>query len=63
MNMNRCNWKWSMLDGILNNNDTKTHRELTTILACMDKRSLDSDLIMLHLPYWTWTDVTESDSI
>ena len=28
----------------------------------MDNRSLETDFLMLHLPYWTWTDVTESDA-
>ena len=28
----------------------------------MDNRSLETVLIMSHLPYWTWTDVTESDA-
>ena len=28
----------------------------------MDNRSLETVLIMSYLPYWTWTDVTESDA-
>ena len=62
LNMNRCNWKWFNLETILNNNYTKKHCDLTIILACMDNRSLETVLIMSHLPYLTWTDVTESDA-
>ena len=29
----------------------------------MDNRSQETVFLMLNLPYWTWTDVPESDSI
>ena len=28
----------------------------------MDNRSLETVIIVYNLPYWTWTDVTESDA-
>ena len=37
---------WFNLETILNNNDTKTHHDLTLILALMDNRSQETLLIM-----------------
>ena len=40
-----------LLDPILNNNDTKTHRDLTIILACIDNRSLENCLNNVTFTY------------
>ena len=62
LNTNRGNWKWFRLETILINNKIKKHRDLTIEQARIDNTRLETILNMLHLTYFTWAEVTESDS-
>ena len=41
---------------------SKKHRDLTILSVLIDNTMLETMLKMKHLPYLTWTEVTESDS-
>ena len=41
---------------------SKKHRDFTISWAWIDNTRLETMLKMNHLPYLTWTEVTESDS-
>ena len=41
---------------------SKKHRDLTILKAWIDNTRLETMLKLKHLPYLTWTEVTESDS-
>ena len=60
--MNRGNWKCFRLETILNNNDMKKASWFNHILRFIENTSLETILKMFHLPYLSWTEVTESDS-
>ena len=62
LNMNRGNWKWFRLETILNNIDIKKPSWFNHILSFDRNTSLETILKMFHLPYLTWTEVTEKDS-
>ena len=61
LNMNRGNWKWFRLETNLNNIDMKKHRDLTIFEALIENTSIETNLKLFHLPYLSWTEVTESD--
>ena len=60
--MNRGNWKWFRLETILNNIDIKKPSWFNFNQAFIENTSLETILKLFHLPYLTWTEVTESDS-
>ena len=62
LKMNRANWKWFRIETILNNNDIKKASWFNNIITWIENTSLETMLKMKHLPYLTWTEVTESDS-
>ena len=64
LNMNRGNWKWFRLETILNNIDMKKASWFNHILS-FDRQYKPRNYLkncLFHLPYLTWTEVTESDS-
>ena len=62
LNMNRGNWKWFRLETILNNIDMKKASWFNHIISLGREYKIRNYLKMSHLPYLTWTEVTESDS-
>ena len=61
LNTNRGNWKWFRLETILNNIDMKKASWVNHVIILNSNTSLETILKMLHLPYLTRTEVTESD--
>ena len=59
--MNRGNWKWFRLETILNNIDMKKASWFNHILSINREYKIKTILKMFHLPYLSWTEVTESD--
>ena len=41
---------------------SKKHRDLTILSVWIDNTRLETIYKMYHLPFLTWTEVTESDS-
>ena len=60
--MNRGNWKWFRLETIINNIDMKKASWLNHILSINREYKQETILKMFHLPYLSWTEVTESNS-
>ena len=60
--MNRGTWNWFRLEKILNINDIEKTSWVDILIIWIDKTSLETVLIMQHLPYWLWTKVYEIDS-
>ena len=62
LKMNRGNWKWFRLETILNNNDIKKASWFNHIISLDRQYKYKTIFKMYHLPFLTWTEVTESDS-
>ena len=62
LNMNRANWKWFMLETILDNNDIKKASWFNHIISLDRKYKVRNYVKNETFTYLTWTEVTESDS-
>ena len=61
--MNWGNWKWFRLITILNKNDMKKASWFNHIISLDRQYKVRNYLLKIyHLPFLTWTEVTENDS-